>query len=223
MTDFPFAIVGFDLDGTLFDTSIELCGALNHALASDGFEPVDPATTRQLVGMGARHMLKMALNQQGVDDEEQVRALLPALIKHYDANLGSDCPAFPGLIEALDALAAQNVKLAIATNKFENLAQKLIANLGMSERFATVLGGDTMGKGRSKPAPDPIYEMIRRCGGGRAAFVGDSIHDMMAAKGANVPSIAVAFGFLHQPVEELGADAIIHHYDELIPTLHALA
>jgi phosphoglycolate phosphatase len=65
--------------------------------------------------------------------------------------------------------------------------------------------------------------MIRRCGGGRAAFIGDSIYDTMAARAANVPSVAVSFGFLHQPVEELGADAVIDHFDELIPTLKNLA
>ena len=61
--------------------------------------------------------------------------------------------------------------------------------------------------------------MIARCGGGRAAFVGDSIYDILAAKNAGIPSIAVSFGFLMQPVEELGADAVIDGYGELVPTL----
>ena len=58
--------------------------------------------------------------------------------------------------------------------------------------------------------------MVKRCGGGRAAYIGDSIYDVMAAKNAGVPSVAVGFGFLHGPVEELGADAVIDHFDELI-------
>ena len=61
--------------------------------------------------------------------------------------------------------------------------------------------------------------MIARCGGGRAAFIGDSIYDILAAKNAGFPNIAVSFGFLIQPLEELGADAVIDGYDELIPTL----
>src|SRR3546814_18398406 len=59
--------------------------------------------------------------------------------------------------------------------------------------------------------------MIQRCGGGRTVFLGDSINDTMAAKNAGIPSIAVSFGFLMQPIEELMADLVIHHYDELIP------
>ncbi len=76
-----------------------------------------------------------------------------------------------------------------------------------------------MGPGRGKPEPDGLQEMVRRCGGGRAAFVGDSIHDVHAAQAAGLPSIAVRFGFLHQPVESLGASAIIDHFDDLIPAL----
>jgi phosphoglycolate phosphatase len=64
--------------------------------------------------------------------------------------------------------------------------------------------------------------MIARCGGGRAAFVGDSVYDILAARNAGVPNIAVSFGFLLQPVEELGADAVIDSYAELIPTLTRL-
>jgi phosphoglycolate phosphatase len=79
-----------------------------------------------------------------------------------------------------------------------------------------------MGKGLSKPNRAPIDEMIRRLGGGRAAFVGDSIYDIMAAHNAGIPGIAVSFGFLLQPVGELGADAIIDDYAELIPALKQL-
>ena len=223
MADFPFDIVGFDLDGTLFDTSIELSASLNHALASVGRPPLATEHVLSLVGMGAVHMLRLALEEQGTPDETLVKALTPVLVAHYEANIGTNCPPFDGLIEALDALAAKGVKIAIVTNKFERLAKLLVETLGMADRFVTVIGGDTMGKGRGKPQPDPIHEMVRRLGGGRAAFVGDSIHDVTAAHAAGIPCVAVAFGFLSQPVEELGADAVIAHYDELIPALQALS
>ena len=61
--------------------------------------------------------------------------------------------------------------------------------------------------------------MIERCGGGRAVFIGDSIYDVMAAKHAGVPSLAVSFGFLDRPAGELGADHVIDHFDELVPLL----
>lgn len=227
MTKIPFDIIGFDLDGTLLDTSMELAASLNHALESADRPVVDSQSIRSLVGMGARHMLEMALDQSGGRDPELVKNLMPVLIDHYEANLGNNAPAFTGLIKAMDDLEDRNIKLAVVTNKFESLAVKLLTNVGMIDRFVTVIGGDTMGKGRSKPKRDPIDEMIRRCGGvldeTPAAFVGDSIFDIKAAQNAGIANIAVSFGFLHQPVEELGADAIIDHYDELVPTLVTLS
>lgn len=219
---FPFDIVGFDLDGTLVDSSHELAASLNHALASIGRRPIGTEDVKALVGMGTRHMLTLGLEQSGGADEEMVRTLHPVLVEHYRANLGSNCPIFPGLLDALDQLASTGAKLAVVTNKFESLATTLLTNIGLAERFVTIIGGDTMGKGNSKPKPDPIYEMIRRCGGGRAAFVGDSIHDVQAARSAGITSIVVSFGFLDTPAEALGADRVIDHFDQLLPTLRAV-
>ena len=219
MTDFPFDIVGFDLDGTLFDTSADLAAAANHALELVGRPALTLDRVKPMIGRGAKHMLEQGLEASGGLDAETMRRAYPALLEYYEANLTRGTTAFPGLIQALDDLESRGVKIAIVTNKFERFAVKLVAELGLDHRFACVIGGDTMGKGNAKPSAAPIHEMIARCGGGRAAFVGDSIYDILAAKNAGIPSIAVSFGFLMQPVEDLGADAVIDGYDELIPTL----
>ncbi|SUJ16907.1 phosphoglycolate phosphatase [Sphingomonas paucimobilis] len=74
----------------------------------------------------------------------------------------------------------------------------------------------------AKPSPVPIQALVDQCGGGKAAFIGDSIFDVQAARAAGLPVVACRFGFLSQPVETLGADAIIDGYDTLIPTLERL-
>jgi phosphoglycolate phosphatase len=222
MADFPFDIVGFDLDGTLIDTSIDLLNATNHALALAGRPLLDRAGVVTMVGRGGKHMLEQALQASGGYDDALIAWLHPALLDWYRDHLTEHSQPFPGMIETLDALATGGVKVAIVTNKREDLAVQLIDELGLTARFETIIGGDTMGKGNAKPSALPIQEMIRRCGGGRAAFVGDSIYDTLAAKNAGVPSIAVSFGFLSQPIEELGADAVIDGFDELVPTLERL-
>jgi len=222
MTDFPFAIVGFDLDGTLLDTSADLTKAVNFALALDGRPPFTVDEVKPMIGGGAKLMLEKGLQVTGGYGPELMAKLYPALLDFYSENISAGTVPFPGLIAALDRLAAMRVKIAIVTNKFERFAVKLIGELGMTDRFATIIGGDTMGKGNAKPNAAPILEMIRRCGGGRAAFIGDSIYDILAARNAQIPNIAVSFGFLMQPIEELEADAVIDHYDELIPTLERL-
>lgn len=221
MTSFPFDLIGFDLDGTLLDTSDELTVSLNHALATEGRPPLSLEEVRPMIGLGAKHMLDMGLQASGESDDALVDALLPVLVDHYAAHLGSGSPPFPGLLDAMDTLADRGARFAVVTNKYERLAVKLLKAKGFDDRFAAIIGGDTV-PGKRKPDPAPIHAMIERSGGGRAAFVGDSIYDIDAARGAGIPSIAVSFGFLHQPVEELGADAMVDHYDELVSALDRL-
>lgn len=223
MADFPFDIVGFDLDGTLFDTSGDLAAATNHALALAGRPTLSVEAIKPMIGRGAKHMLEQGLEASGGFDPAEMARLYPELLRFYEANIARTTAPFPGLFDAMDALDAKGVKLAIVTNKFEHLAVRLVDELGLAHRFAALIGGDTMGKGNAKPSALPIQEMIRRCGGGRAAFLGDSIYDILAARNAGIPSIAVSFGFLYQPIEELEADAVIDGYEELIPTLERLA
>lgn len=218
-----FQIVGFDLDGTLFDTAADIATAANHVLALEGRGPLPIETLKPMIGLGGPHLLEQALIATGGCDAGAVERLFPAWLSFYGDNLVHETAPFPGLLDATDALDARGVKIAIVTNKREAFAVSLVEQLGLTHRFATIIGGDTMGPGNAKPSALPILEMIRRCGGGRTAFVGDSIFDTQAAKNAGVPSIACAFGFLHGPVEELQADAVIGHYDDLISTLETLA
>ena len=222
MTKISFDIVGFDLDGTFINTSGDLTDAVNHALADAG----RPLLTREqvipMIGGGAKHMLRQGMEATGGCEEAELTRLHRLLLDHYEAHIAVHSRPFPGAMAALEELDAMGVKVAIVTNKLEGLALRLLDALDLTRRFACVLGGDTLGPGKSKPNRAPIDAMIARCGGGRAAFVGDSHFDIDAAKNAGIPNIACSFGFLMQPVAELGADAVIDHFDELIPTLARL-
>ncbi|MEH3157517.1 MAG: HAD-IA family hydrolase [Sphingomonas taxi] len=219
----PFDIVGFDLDGTLLDTSGDLTAAVNHALASIARPLLTVEQVKPMIGRGARAMLAQGLAATGRCDDATLDVLHRRLLDHYEANIAVATQPYPGTLAALDTLAAQGVRLAVVTNKLESLARKVLDALRLTDRFACIIGGDTMGPGNAKPSPKPIYEMLARCGGGTAAFVGDSIFDIEAGKAAGLLTVACSFGFLMQPVEDLGADAVIDGYDELIPTLERLA
>lgn len=219
MRDFPFDIVGFDLDGTLLDTSGDLLAATNHALALAGRPLLSPDRIKSMIGGGAKNMLKQGLAESGGYDETVMARVYPELLAFYGENLANHSRPFDGVVEALDELDRRGVKAAVVTNKFERFARRLLGELGLDHRFVCIIGGDTLGRGNAKPSPAPIREMIARCGGGSAAFVGDSIYDILAARNAGVPGVAVSFGYLIQPVEELGADAVIDSHAELIPAL----
>jgi phosphoglycolate phosphatase len=220
MDRFPFDVVVFDLDGTLADTAPDLTAALNHALGRLGRPGVPAESVRHMVGHGARALLQKGLAATGGADEALVEAGFPIFLDYYEANIADGTRIFDGLEAALDTLAGRGVKLAVCTNKLESLTYKLLAALGWHARFAAVVGGDSLAV--RKPDPAPVHEAIRLAGGGRAAFVGDSISDTDAARAAGVPCVAVTFGFSDRPADQLGATALIDHFDALVPTLERL-
>ncbi len=224
MTDFPFDVVGFDLDGTLIDTSEDLRLACNHALAVGGIAPLSPAQIRSAIGGGAKLMLSRGIELAGESHVSDVKfeIMYAAFLDYYEANIAVHSRPFPGALALLDALDALGVKAAVVTNKLERFADMLFGELNLRQRFTAFLGRDSLGPDRAKPAPDLIHEMIARCGGGRAVFIGDSSFDIGAAQAAGIASVACSFGFLQQPVESLGANVVIDHFDHLIPALRSL-
>jgi len=212
-----FRTVVFDLDGTLADTAPDLTAALNHALGEMGRPPVPAEDVRHMVGHGARALLQKGLAATGAVSEALVEQGFPIFLAHYEAHIADLTRPFPGVEQALDALAADGVRLAVCTNKLESLTHKFIAAIGWEGRFAAIVGGDTLAV--RKPDPAPLFEAIARAGGGPAAFVGDSITDTDTAKAAHIPCVALSFGFADRPAGELGADRVIDHWDELIQTL----
>ena len=219
---FPFQIVGFDLDGTLLDTSGDLTAAVNFALAEAGHALLTVEQVKPMIGGGAKHMLMQTLDATGGVPEDEAKRLYKLMLGFYESNLTVHTRPFPGAVEAVDELRAKGVRVGVVTNKFESFAAQVLEQLGLSEKFDTLIGGDTLGRGNAKPSAAPIHELTVRLGGGRTAFVGDSIYDMQAARNAGVPSVAVSFGFLLHSLEEMGADAVIDHFDELVFALERL-
>jgi phosphoglycolate phosphatase len=220
VTDFPFDVVVFDLDGTLADTAPDLTAALNHSLRVLGRPAVPEQSVRHMVGHGARALLQKGLAATGEVSEALVEEGFPIFLDYYTDHIADHTRAFPGLDQALETLAKMDVKLAVCTNKLESLSRQLIDALGWQDRFDSLVGGDTLS--HRKPDPAPLFEAIRRAGGGPAAFVGDSITDTLTGINANIPTIAVTFGFSDRPHDQLGATRLIDHFDELIPALRAL-
>ncbi len=216
-----FRTVVFDLDGTLADTAPDLTAALNHAMHEMGRDPIPAQDVRHMVGHGARALLRNGLAATGEVSEALIEQGFPLFIGYYERHIADHSHAFEGVEEALAALEADGVTIAVCTNKGERLARLLLDALGWGNRFAAVIGGDTLDV--RKPDPAPLFAAIERAGGrGPAAFVGDSITDTDTAKAAGIPCVALSFGFSDRPPQELGADRLIDHWDELIPALTSL-
>lgn len=220
MADFPFDVVAFDLDGTLADTAPDLAAALNHTLGVMGRAGIAPNAVRHMIGHGARELLRKGLAATGDGSEAEVEAGFPIFLEHYAANICVGTTAYPSLDTALDTLRERGARLAICTNKLEGLSKSLVEALGWKEKFASLIGGDTLSV--RKPDPATLLEAVARAGGGRAVLVGDSITDADTARAARLSFVAVSFGFSDRPATELGADAVIDSYAALVDTLERL-
>ena len=221
MPGLPFDLVVFDLDGTLADTAPDLAAALNHALAHFGRPPIEAEAVRNMIGHGSRALMRKGLAATGEVSEELVERGYGLFLDHYAANICKDSRPYDGVEVCLDGLRAEGARLVVCTNKPEALTHLLLEALGWQDNFDAVVGGDTLPL--RKPDPAPLREAIARAGGGTAVLVGDSITDADTARAADVPFLAVSFGFSDRPVETLGADAIVDHFDELIPALRDLS
>jgi len=212
----PSSTIVFDLDGTLVDTAPDLVGTLNAVLAREGCGALAYEDARTLIGGGARHMLERALSRQGVAvAPSELDRMFADFISHYAAHIADNSRPFPGLTQTLDRLAAQGARLAVCTNKFEGLSVLLLERLGLARRFAAICGQDTFAI--AKPDPELLWRTIARAGGSAAAavMVGDSFADVALARAAQVPVIAVDFGYSDVPAAQLKADRLIGHFDEL--------
>ncbi|MGZ8997643.1 MAG: phosphoglycolate phosphatase [Allosphingosinicella sp.] len=221
MVTIPFSVVAFDLDGTLADTSPDIAAALNRTLAEFGRPSLAPERIRAMIGGGARNLIRRALSLSGEATESLLDEAYPAYVDHYAADICGNTRPFPRVEEALDELAGKGVALALCTNKPERLSRLLVDALGWQGRFASLIGGDTLAL--RKPDPLPLQTAIDLAGGGRAAFVGDSNVDAETARAADVPFVAVSFGYCEGPAEALGADALIDSYDALAEALGRVA
>jgi phosphoglycolate phosphatase len=216
------ATIVFDLDGTLVDTAPDLTAALNHVLDAHGVPRVELDTIRRFVGLGARRMIEEGLARHAAGNGLDADDLLPRFLDYYAAHIADESQPFDGAVAALDALSEAGAQLAILTNKREGLSRRLLSALDLDERFAQIVGRDTLSV--CKPDPTALLTTIERAGGRAdcAVMIGDSITDIATAKAAEVPVVAVSFGYADEAVETYSPTRVIDHFGQLEETLRHL-
>lgn len=213
----------FDLDGTLIDTAPDLVDTLNVVFAREGLPPVPYETARNLIGGGARGMIARGLEADGRPVmPSELDKLFADFVAYYTDHIADRSRPFPGLIEALDDLAARGCRFAVCTNKLERLSLLLLRTLRLDARFAAICGQDTFGI--QKPDPEVLRRTIAAAGGDprRAIMIGDSATDVRTGQAAGIPVIAVDFGYSERPVAEYRPDRLISHYSQLPEAVAAI-
>lgn len=218
----PPGTLVFDLDGTLADSARDLIKTLNVILESQKVAPVPIEKARDLLGAGARPLIERGFALYGKTlPEPLLERLYQDFLAHYHTHLADETVLFEGVLPALDRLAAAGWTMAVCTNKLESHSVTLLNALGVADRFAAICGKDTFPV--FKPHPAHLTQTIARAGGrnDRAIMIGDSRTDIDTAKAANIPVIAVSFGYTNVPVRDLNPDQVIDHFDELAAAVAA--
>jgi phosphoglycolate phosphatase len=204
------AAVFFDLDGTLADTAPDLAGVLNQLRALSNLPPLPTSELRPYISTGVRGLLHKGLNIQPEDPTYE--PLQRQFLDLYEQTMyRGDTQLFPGVTECLAALDAQNIRWGIVTNKYLRLATPLLDNLGLRQRAACLVCGDSAA--RAKPHPDPLLLAARIVGVNceQCVYIGDDERDIVAAHAAGMRGIAAAWGYLgsDKPIGAWGAEMII--------------
>lgn len=216
----PPALI-FDLDGTLADTAPDLLGATNAVLLARGRAEMDLDHLRHMVGFGARALIAQAMEASGAPvTESEMPPLVEIFLAHYRGHIADGSRLFPGVIETLGALKAGRARLAVLTNKPQELTDPLLPLLGLDGLFDAVYGAGR--KLYTKPDPRIFHDVVEECGGGPAVMIGDSITDLNTARAARVPCVLVSYGFTPVPAKDLGADAVIDDFAQLPDALRDL-
>lgn len=212
-------LVMFDLDGTLIDSVPDLAEAVDRMLAELGRPSAGMEKVRDWVGNGARVLVRRALaddiDHAGVSETQTEEALARFLDIYADChNLTA---LYPGVHELLEALSTAAVELAVVTNKPERFVAPLLEQVGLGGYFRWIIGGDTLPQ--QKPDPAALLQVMRLADvtAAQSLFVGDSRNDVLAARAAGVPCVAVSYGYNHgRPIAEEEPSLVVDSLAELL-------
>jgi pyrophosphatase PpaX len=188
----------FDMDGTLVDTVPFILACVRHAFDGYGGGPTD---SEWVAGIGTPLKLQLASFARRPED---VEPLLARYRDYWRANHDRLTRCFPGALETVAALATAGHPMGIVTAKTESSARRTLEHTGLLEHVGAVVGADSCE--RCKPFPDPVLLALARLGAvpERAVLLGDSVHDVAAARAAGVRALGAAWGAA--PGEALAAE-----------------
>lgn len=211
----PFPVVLFDLDGTLIDSLELLVSAMTHAF--DSRQGPRPTVEEWVATIGRPLLWQFGQYATGDDDlQHLVQTYRAFQLEHHD-RLTRAYDGIPALVAALDSTGHV---LGVVTSKFEQLAKRSLAHVGLAPHFDVVVGADHTTK--HKPDPDPLWFALRELGHepSRAVYIGDSPFDVMAANAAGVTSIGVTWGAsAHEPLLQAAPKHVVHTVAELASLL----
>ncbi|WP_372367996.1 HAD family hydrolase [Candidatus Uabimicrobium sp. HlEnr_7] len=200
----------FDLDGTLVDTKKNIALAINFAMRAIDLEEIPLPIISSFVGDGSKRLLERCFTHHNISDSNLYSKAWNIFYEYYYDNVEQCTQLYPEVENVLKRL--ENHHLAVLTNKPQKMANKLLKYLQIDGYFCEIIGGEAPEK--LKPNPENLLHLIEKYPADKSIMVGDSKVDIQVAKNANIPCIALTYGFgKREELEE--ANFIIDSFNEV--------
>ena len=186
----------FDLDGTLLDTAPDLADALNSLLRENRCEPLPYEHIRPVVSHGGMALIKLGFNIDSSD--AAFEPLRQRLLDIYRENISRHTQPFPGINELLENIEQRGLNWGIVTNKPGWLTEPLLKDLGLFDRAACVVSGDTLDERKPHPAPMLHACELANSRPEQCVYIGDAQRDIEAGNNAGMQTLVALFGYIQK-------------------------
>lgn len=199
----------FDLDGTLADTSPDMCASLNRVLKEHNFKTVDCFKLKKHISRGALGVIEHAseINQRNIDSS----LLRAEFLEDYKHNVFVDTKLNNNMDKLIDYLLVKDILVGVVTNKHSRYVTNIIDGLGLNDKLSCVITGDMVLN--AKPAIDGLIKAAEsiKCESDEIVYVGDDERDIIAGRDAGMQTVAADFGFINDDINisSWNADLII--------------
>jgi phosphoglycolate phosphatase len=223
----PPRLLVFDLDGTLIDSSLDLCNAVNAALAHVGKPELPNALIAGYIGDGAAMLVRRALGDPGDldsktnDSSELFRRTFEYFLEHYRMHKLDNTRCYPGVIESITAIRSRHpdLPMAVLTNKPVIPSRDICAALGLAPFFFQNYGGNSFAS--KKPDPEGLLTLIAETNAlsttvsplqpEEVVMIGDSDVDVLTARSCGARALGCLFGLAPQSLLAAEPDILVEH------------
>jgi phosphoglycolate phosphatase len=183
------ALVVFDWDGTLMDSTAVIARSIQAACRDLGVAVPSDIDAAFVIGLGLQEALRIAVPSL---DPRRYDEMALAYRRHYFAH-DDDLTLFPGVLEMLTALRDAGCRLAVATGKSRAGLDRALAHVDLRGLFDATRTADQTA---SKPDPAMLFEIMDELGHepAQTLMIGDTTHDLQMARNAGTAAVGVAYG-----------------------------
>ena len=208
-----FELIIFDLDGTLVDSVKDIMIANNKTLVKFGYKPISFKNVKHIIGQGIRVNITKSLMMQNIKVTKiKEIEMYNYFFSFYKKNLHVKSKVYVGLNSFLKKLKKKNYKLAVCSNKLEELTLIVLKKTKLLKYFDFVAGGDTFA--HKKPHPSVLNNVIKKfkIDKKKVLFIGDSEHDYESAINSNIKFCLKTNGFTNKPVSFFKRSVKLQNY-----------